>query len=114
MKLVDFITERDMLLTRILLAIQAETDLDSLNVLRVQELLDAAGAKSAEVRAFFTPGDDLRPHIAKLHTVGWVHYSDANPHVSVTAPGILTCGAIPIPDAIASAFPTEFNAAHLT
>jgi hypothetical protein len=109
MQATDFITHRDMMLTRVILAIQAETDLDAIDVEGLRKTLARAATNNVRIAEALPAPGDLMQHIKKLAFVGWLHLDETNPHVTVTAPGIITCGPLDIPEDIGTSFGESFD-----
>ncbi|HEX7678950.1 MAG TPA: hypothetical protein VF713_12550 [Thermoanaerobaculia bacterium] len=109
----DFITDHDIALTRVLLAMQAETGLDQIKIAGVEEALAGARSSCAEVADFLPCSEDLIERIQRLEYVGWLRVDLSNPHLSVTAPGILMSGPTRIPLDAARALQAETSVERL-
>jgi hypothetical protein len=99
---VDVLTESDKLLTRIVIALQAELELKQVDFHGLTKLLSQAlhGADDAGELAGLK-AEDLARRIEALHAVGWLHIDRSNPHVSAALDGLVVCAALAIPEALA-------------
>lgn len=106
----SYINDNEQLLARLILAMQGETGLRKISIEGLVEALDAATTRFTRLPEWLpVSAADVMASLEKLAATGWVVLDMSNPHVSVTAPGLLTCGPIPIPRDIADAFGERFD-----
>jgi hypothetical protein len=100
----DFITEDDRLLARIILAMQAETGLEMVSVEKLaRHLAETARRCPAAGDILPTSDEDALSRVSRLAAAGWLSLDSSNPHVTLTVPGLMFCGALRIPPVLSTA-----------
>lgn len=98
----DSLTETDRLIARLVLAGQAESGLDAVDVDRFETQL-VEGCRQQGGDYLPRDRDAIHSSIQRLVDLGYLDFDPANPHIAVSLQGFLACAALRIPSEVANA-----------
>lgn len=102
------ILERDRMLGRLIVALQGERKLQSVDIETLEEVIKQASVESPHILGALAR--DFEGSIRRLELSGWVSVDRSNPHVTITLPGMLVCAPLPLPDEVIDAFSARLDA----
>ena len=108
-------TESDRMTTRLLIALHAEKELDSLDVEGVLELLRRLDQENGKIKRFGLPSkrEKFQKTLDRLESHDFVSVSKGNPHIRVSFPGFLSCGILNMPSDLSAAFQENLSEVDL-
>ena len=108
-------TEGDRLFTRLLMGLEAETQLTSLSKEGITNLFASIDDEAvAERFAIPSSEDEVKESLYRLESAGYISVDESNPHVQVALTGFLDCGILDIPSELRGEVIEHMDRNHLT